>query len=172
MRATALPGDDTTQLVSGVQLPVCAALVPRSQEACDGHPRQAMPAQIKEKRKVTHHRAVERELSQRSVQGRDECLETPADVLVHAADMMRDWRHRNNPQQNASSGSIETIARAFLSILKRFKMLRNASEWSALLLGSSAIHQGHRDHITDHTGIHRGHSGAGHDWSVPSNAPR
>lgn len=100
--SAALPGDDTTQLVSGDQASVCAAHVPRSQEACDSHPRQAMPAQIKEKRKVTHHRALEGDLSQRSVQGCDECLETTADVLVHAADMMRDWRHRNKSQQSAT----------------------------------------------------------------------
>lgn len=64
--------------------------VPRSQEACDTCPRRAAPAQIKKKREVTHYRAIERDLSQRSLQGRDECLETPVDVLVHAADMMRD----------------------------------------------------------------------------------
>jgi len=53
-------------------------------------PRQAAPAQIKQKRKVTHHGALERDLSQRRLQVRDECLKTPLDVLAHAADMIGD----------------------------------------------------------------------------------
>jgi hypothetical protein len=75
--SAALPGDDATQLVSGDQLPVCAAHLPCSQETCNACPRQAAPAQIEKKWKVTDHRALERDLSQRSLQGRDECLEPP-----------------------------------------------------------------------------------------------
>jgi hypothetical protein len=56
----------------------------------DACPRQAAPAQIKQKQKVTHHGALERDLSQRPLQVRDECLKTPLDVLAHAADMMGD----------------------------------------------------------------------------------
>jgi hypothetical protein len=71
---------------------------------------------------VADHRALERNLSERSLQRRNKRRETFVDLLVHAEDMARDDRIRNRPNQFATKCS--NPQRPSLC----YKMLRNASK--------------------------------------------
>ena len=92
------------------------------QQACDAGPRQAALPEAEKKRQVAHHRALERDLSERSLQRRNKCGETFVDLLIHAEDMASDGRNRNRSNQFATNRS--NPQRLGLC----YKMLRNASK--------------------------------------------
>ena len=89
---------------------------------CNAGPRQAALPEAEKKRQVAHHRALKRNLSERSLQRRNKRGETFVDLLIHAEDMARDDRIRNRPNQFATKRS--NPQRPSLC----YKMLRNASK--------------------------------------------
>jgi len=100
-----------------------------------------VPTQLKKKRQVTRHRALERNLSQRPLQSCDECLETFLDVLVHVAYMMRDCHIRNKSHQSATRCFERQQREDHAGQYIRFQ---NASKHSAVPPGSGTIHRASR----------------------------